>query len=148
MNRNFDTPTFQIKSWWNYGKNYSEKTEVFCGNEKNSEVETRSLIKLIKDNNIDYIFSFHNAGSDIISSNHELSKNLGKIYAENSKFDLITEDNWRLMKLTGSFKEWSEINNIPYLELEGSSRWGSDWMIQGSAIFAVLDHINSISVIK
>ena len=29
-----------------------------------------------------------------------------------------------------SIKEWCDLNNIAYIEIEGSTRWGSDWKKQ------------------
>lgn len=47
LNRNFETKSFQKESVWNFGKNFSEQSKVYCGERGNSEPETKALTSFI-----------------------------------------------------------------------------------------------------
>jgi hypothetical protein len=138
LNRNFDTPSFQKESVWSYGKNYQEKKKVFCGKWGNSEPEIQALTKFIKNNNIKIVYFFHNAGKDVMGNNNEVSQKLTKIYCQKTGFRYISDDEWKKLKQTGTAKEWCEMNNIAYIEVECSNRWGSDWRRQKEAIISII----------
>lgn len=138
LNRNFDVPSFKRKSIWSFGKNYAENVEVFCGDRGNSEPEIKALTKLIKDKGIRILFMFHNAGNDVMGNGNELSQMLTKIYSKTAGFRHISDEDWAVLKQTGTAKEWCDLHNIAYIEVEGSTRWGSDWKRQKKAIIATI----------
>jgi hypothetical protein len=139
LNRNFSTPSFQKKSLWSFGKNYSENTEIYCGEFGNSEPEIKSLTKFIKNQKIKILFMFHNAGQDVMGNKNETSQKLTKIYSKKTGFRYISDNKWKLLKQTGTAKEWCEVNKIAYVEVEGSARWGSDWKKQKPALIATIN---------
>lgn len=143
LNRNFDTPSFQKKSMWSHGKNYSLKTEVYCGEHGNSEPETTALINFIKNENIKTLFMLHNAGCDVMGNKNALSQKITRLYGEKTGFRYVDEDEWKTFGQTGTAKEWCDLNDVAYIEIEGSTRWGSDWNRQKEAIEAVLVLLNS-----
>lgn len=133
LNRNFNTKSFQSKSLWSYGKNYSESIEVYAGDRGLSERETKAICNFIKENSIDLWISFHNAGKDVLPSRDNLAKSIAEQIAKMTGFKLLSEKEWRELEQTGTPKEWCEENNITFVEVEGSSRWASDWnLLQGA----------------
>lgn len=138
LNRNFDTPSFKEKSIWSFGKNYTESTEVFCGIHGNCEPEIKALTKFIVNKEIQILFMFHNAGRDVMGNKNELSQKLTKIYSQKTGFRYVSDEDWAVLKQTGTAKEWCDLHSIAYVEVEGSTRWGSDWKKQKQAIETVI----------
>ncbi|MEK9132832.1 MAG: M14 family zinc carboxypeptidase [Patescibacteria group bacterium] len=138
LNRNLDTPSFKSKSAWHFGRNYSESVEVFCGSHGNSEPEIKALTAFIDEHGIKMIFMFHNAGREVMGNENALSQKLTKIYCEKTGFAYVSNEDWAQLKQTGTMKEWCDMHDISYIEVEGSTRWGSDWKRQKSAIEATL----------
>lgn len=141
LNRNFDTPGFQKYAVYSFGKNYQEKMPVYAGEYGNSEPETKALVELIKNEDIKTVFSFHNAGREIMGNRLNKSQELIKIFSEKSGFRLVNDEEWKSLNQTGTLKEWCEINNIIYLEPEGTTRWGNDWSNQKDAIISTIQAI-------
>lgn len=138
LNRNFDTPSFQQSSKWSFGKNYSEKTNIYCGKYGGSEPEIKTLTNFIKNEKIQVLFMYHNAGNDVMPNSSELAKKLAKSYSDKTGFRLIHADHWKELEQTGTAAEWCDINNVAYIEIEGSTRWGSDWKRQKEAIISTI----------
>lgn len=138
LNRNFDTPSFQSESIWSFGKNYKENIRVFCGEKGNSEPEILALTNFIINNQIKVFYSFHSAGRDVMGNRNELAQKITKIYCQKTGFRYIDDDEWKRLKQTGTPKEWCELNNIAYIEIEGSNRWGSDWKREKEAIISTI----------
>ncbi len=138
LNRNFNTPSFKKESVWLSGKNYSNKETVYCGEFGDSEPETKALTDFIKKENIKVLFSFHNAGRDVMGNKVHPSQKLVEIYAKKCKFKIFSEEEWTKLEQSGTLKEWCEENSVAYVEIEGSTRWGSDWKIQKPAVEATL----------
>jgi len=71
----------------------------------------------------------HNVGKDVVlNENDNITQKWADIYKENgfkTRFDL---------KYPGAVDVWCNENNIHYMSVEGSSRWGSDWKKQKQAI--------------
>ncbi|OGI25337.1 MAG: hypothetical protein A3J76_02110 [Candidatus Moranbacteria bacterium RBG_13_45_13] len=143
LNRNFPVPSFKSESFWYRGKNYEESEKVYCGSNGSSESETQALIKLICENEIKIIYSFHNAGGDVISNSNSFAKEIGKIYAQNSGFRLLGPECNYNRDFSGWMGEWCDLQDIAYIEIEGSTRWGSDWKKQKKAIEASLKYIKN-----
>lgn len=141
LNRNFDTPSFCKQSRWLFGKNYSESVEVFCGEKPNSEPEVKALTDFIHRKHIKIVFGFHNAGRDVGSTCDEIAQQLKEVFAQKSGFRAFTEDEWQRLGQTGTAKEWAEHHHVSYLEIEGSTRWGSDWNQQKVALKACLQYL-------
>jgi len=141
LNRNFETPTFRSTAFWAHGKGYREKSEVFSGEKPFSEPETQALANLLKKEEIKMVFAFHNAGKDVIGD--ATSQNLAKKFSVASGYKFESDKEWQKVSRTGTFKEWCEINNIAFLETEGSSRWGSDWEYHKKGISVVLESLSS-----
>lgn len=138
LNRNFDTPSFKRNSIWSFGKNYTEHLDVFCGYSGNSEPEIKALTELIKDKKIQILFMFHNAGNDVMGNKNKLSQELTKLYSQKTGFRHVKDEEWAVLKQTGTAKEWCDLHNIAYIEVEGATRWGSDWNKQKQALEATL----------
>ncbi|MFH1308408.1 MAG: M14 family metallopeptidase, partial [Patescibacteria group bacterium] len=134
LNRNFPTPSFKKESIYSFGKNYGEKELVYCGEYGGSEPEIKALINFIKNKNIKVAYFFHNAGKDVMGNKDYLSQKLVKLYSKKAGFRFVSDEEWQKMGQTGTAKEWCEINNVAYIEIEGSNRWGNDWKIQKKAI--------------
>ena len=135
LNRNFPTKNFQSNSEWGFGRNYSdEKIKIFCGEFGGSEKETQALINFIKSENIENLIMLHNVGKDVVyNQSDETAKNWAEIYHKITKFKIRTNLNY-----SGGVAEWARENNIHYLTVEGSSRWGSDWKRQRQAIEKII----------
>ena len=141
LNRNFDTKSFKRESVWSFGKNYSEKSKVFCGEEGNSELETKAATELILRENIDVVYSFHNSGQDVLAGSTKLSKELANIFSRKTGYRPIPHEEWLILKQTGTFKEWCDDRGVSFLEIEGKTRWASDWNNQKDAIMSSLRHL-------
>ncbi len=142
LNRNFDTPSFRKESLWSFGKNYSETRKVSCGEFGNSEPETKALTSFIKEAAINLLLIFHNAGKDIVGAYDPVSQKLAQQYAKMCGFRFFQEHEWTGFKQTGTAKEWCEQNQIHFLEIEGSTRWGSDFALQKRAIEELLTDLD------
>jgi hypothetical protein len=138
LNRNFQTPSFKNQSVYSSGKDYSNHEVVYAGPHAHSEPETKSLTSFIERNGIELIVSFHNKGCDVTGNAISRSRELARMYAETIGFKYIDEQTWAALGQTGTLKEWSELKNIPYIEIEGSTRWGSDWKKQKRALLALI----------
>lgn len=143
LNRNFDTPSFQSRSVWSFGKNFKENIPVFCGDKGNPEPEIAALTKFIIDNRIKVLFIFHNAGREVMGNNNTLSQKLIEIYSQKTGFKCVKDKDWQKLGQTGTAKEWCELNDVAYVETESSTRWGSDWKKQKEAIMSAIFTINT-----
>lgn len=141
LNRNFPTKSFQTKSIWHFGKS---EIEVYCGKIGGSEPEIQTIIDFIKKNKINLVFSFHNAGQNIIASDDLRASKIAKIFAQKSGYKLLTQDDWKKYSQTGTFKEWCEENNISFLEIESSNRYQSDWKKIKAAVLQVLNGLGRL----
>ena len=142
LNRNFDTKNFTKESVWSFGKNYSKTREVFCGECGNSEPETKALTDFIKSQDIKILFILHSVGLDVMPGHDELSQKLARAYAQKANFRLVTEGEIANLKQTGTARDWCEENNISYIEVEASQRYGSDWQRQKEAIKLIFKILN------
>ncbi|MEN9560886.1 MAG: hypothetical protein RIQ56_159 [Candidatus Parcubacteria bacterium] len=138
LNRNFPTPSWVRDATWNHGLNYQEITAVFAGESPASEPEVQALLSVIAKQKPHLIISLHNAGSDVIANPDLFSQNLGHAFAAASGYRWTKNVSWRELKQTGTAAEWCEIANIPYVEIEGNSRWSSDWARQKRGIEELL----------
>lgn len=135
LNRNFPTADFISQTTWKTGRDYQDETiAVFGGEFGGSEAETKIVMDLIKNENIKNVIAFHNMGSDVMTvPDDAVAENWAQIYFKKAKFKIRYNVN-----LSGSLSSWSKENNIHYLTVEGSSRWGSDWRQQHKAIEEIL----------
>jgi predicted deacylase len=127
MNRNFPTASFQSHSEWTHGKAYSERTDVYAGPHGGSEPEIQTLLSFIEAQKINLLAMFHTAGADVTGSKDAPAQRLTQAYAEAAGYRYFSEEEWRALGHTGSAKEWCEQNGVTFLEIEGSTRWESDW---------------------
>ncbi|MDI6777739.1 MAG: M14 family zinc carboxypeptidase [Patescibacteria group bacterium] len=164
LNRNFPTPNFRSRSYILSRKSsagtFKYKREISpdspeakslspsqrkgiknCGEFGGSELETRALMNLVEKEKISIIFSFHNSGRDVIGGRDELSKELVKIYANKTEYEILDDAEWRKIGQTGTAKDWCDDQNISFMEVEGSTRYGSDWEIQKPALETVLEYL-------
>jgi len=123
LNRNFPVKSFRKNSLWHFGK---KKVQVFCGKTGGSEPEVQAITNFIIKNGITIVFSFHNSGKNVVSSNNPDAKKLAKLFSESSGYKLLTEEEWIKYGQTGTFKEWCEDNGVIFIEVEGSNRYRSD----------------------
>lgn len=138
LNRNFEVPSFKENSHWGHGKDYSESTSVFSGDKPFSEPETRLLRDFLVAEKIQAIYMFHNRGVDVVGAKDSISQALARRYAEQTSFRFIEDSEWQTFGLGGTLKEWAELHGIHYVEIEGTTRWGSDWKRQKQALIAAL----------
>lgn len=141
LNRNFPTKSFKKESAWCFGKNYQERSAVYCGEHGNSEPETQALTHLMLEEKIETLFIFHNCGRDVMPNRNPRAEKIAQQFAKLSGFKYVSHSQWLELNQTGTPKEWCEENNIAFLEVEGSTRWGSDWPHQKEAILQSLKQI-------
>jgi hypothetical protein len=139
LNRNFDVPNFKSDSHWNRGRGYAEREPVFCGERGGSEPETTLLCRLAKVHEPELSVFFHSVASDVNPGNDDRSRELAKIFSEVSGYENYSHERWLKLEQTGTAREWFSRAKLPYLEIEGSVRWGSDWKKQKAAIEACID---------
>ncbi len=142
LNRNFATPSFVSRATWSYGKGYSLSRPVFAGAKPFSEIESRSIEQFILKHGIQTWCSFHNAGSDVMASSDKTAQKIAKVFAGIGKLTFLKEAEWRRLEQTGTPKEWCEMHHIAYIEVEGSSRWASDWTRLRPAIEQLIANAN------
>lgn len=138
LNRNFPTVSFQSHSEWTHGKAYQDWTEVYAGPTGGSEPEIKVLLGFIATKKISLLAVFHTAGADVTGSCDAKGQDLAQAYAEASGYRFFPEEEWRALGHTGSAKEWCEEQRLAFLEIEGSTRWGSDWGRHRKGIEAML----------
>jgi len=112
-----------------------------CGEFGGSEPEIKALIDLVEKENISVIFSFHNFGRDVMGGKDELSKELVRMYSDKTGYKILDDDEWRKLDQAGTAKDWCDDQNISFVEVEGSTRYGSDWKIQKPALEAVIEYL-------
>lgn len=139
LNRNFPTKSFKQYNHWNFN---GETISVFCGKAPLSEPETNILINFITNNGIEVLYSFHNRGREIMGNLHELSQKLTKDFAEKTGYKYVSDEDWKKVEQTGTLKEWCDENNIAYVEVEGASRYGSDYRRQKNALINALKYFH------
>jgi predicted deacylase len=145
LNRNFPTPSFQSQSTWGRGKNYGEKIVVNCGPYGASESEMQALIKFVHDKNIQFYFAFHNSAAAVLGNALPQAQTASQAFSAASGYSWESNKDWQALKQKGTAKEWFELQNMPYLEIEGRYRWGSDWRHQLAGIQATLSSIRQTS---
>lgn len=123
------------------GKEIPLKTK-FCGDFGGSEPETKAIMDMVEKEKISVVFSFHNLGRDVMGGKGTFSKELVKIYAEKTGYAIMSDDEWQKLGQAGTAKDWCDNQNISFVEVEGSTRYGSDWKIQKPALEAVLKILN------
>ncbi|MEI6477669.1 MAG: M14 family zinc carboxypeptidase [bacterium] len=143
LNRNFPTRSFQKTSAWTHGKDYQEKTAVYCGERGRSEPEIKALTLFITQQHIDYYFGFHSAGRDVMGNDNSKAQKLADIFSKASGYTLGTLEEWNQLGQTGTAKEWCDEQGIAYVEIEAAVRWGSDWKNQREGIEACLKALNA-----
>lgn len=142
LNRNFDTPSFASRSWWSFGKDYAERAEVFCGDAGGSEPEVKSLCAFLESEGVRAVISFHNAGRDVMPGSSDASRKLASAFSHASGYPIVSDEAWIALGQTGTFREWCDQRGIDFLEVEGTTRWGSDWSGQREALRATLAVLN------
>ena len=137
LNRNFSSKNWGKESVWGIGKSYSEEMKpVYCGEHPGSEPEIQGLISFIGKEQIKNLIMLHNVGSNVVcTADDDIANKWADIYEQNTNFKKIH----RVSNITGSAMDWSKENNVHYLGIEGSSRWGSDWKKQKKAIIKMLN---------
>jgi predicted deacylase len=146
LNRNFPTISWRAESDWTHGANYKERTPVFCGLGGASEPEIQALIKLIRTQEIKVWYMFHNKGRDVMGNVNELAQELTKEYSIQSGYRFFSPEEWIDLKQTGTGKEWCDENDVAFIEIEASTRWGADWTIQKPAIIGTLDLLKKAKI--
>ena len=141
LNRNFNTKSFMQTSQWSFGKNYGEAIEVFAGEAGGSEPETITITNFVQNTKPKLWISFHNAGRDVLPSKDATAVNIAKIFSDTTGFKLLTEKEWKELKQTGTPKEWCEEHSISFVEVEGSTRWSSDWVTIKRVLPQIIERI-------
>lgn len=142
LNRNFPVSSWEVHAIWSHGPGYENKTEVRGGITPGSEPETQALMEYVNHHKIKTVLACHTAGADVTGSTDRRAQDMAKLYCKRTNFILYTEEMWQALKQTGTCKEWCQDNDISYVEVEGPSRWASDWKNQMPALTAVLGHLN------
>lgn len=159
LNRNFPAMNFRSRSHILPKHGDAEKSkyrkEVLAGHASNltlkncgefggSEPEIKALMSLVEKESISVIFSFHNIGCDVMGGKDDFSKDLVRIYADKTGYETLEDAEWRKIGQTGTLKDWCDERDISFVEVEGSTRYGSDWKIQKPALEAVLNYISGM----
>lgn len=135
LNRNFKTSNFCSENFWFFG---NKDIPVFCGTKPFSEPESLAIADFIKTNRISVLYSFHSRGKEVMGNLNKLSQELVKDFVNKTGYRYVSHEEWKKMKQTGTVKEWCEDNNIAYVEVESSVRYGSDWKKQKDAIIGAI----------
>jgi predicted deacylase len=140
LDRNFPSENWQSKSIWPRGSDYGDEAiEVSGGEAPGSEVEVGALINLIENENIKDVISFHNvAGDVIVNLENPVAMKWANIYHAKAKFRIVKSP-----RLSGNMSEFCRENNINFMTVEGTRRWGSDWKRQKKALEALLEEVGS-----
>lgn len=141
LNRNFPTVSHEQYNDWTHGKNYAERTEVFCGEYGGSEPEIKALTQFVMNNDIDVLIALHNAGSDVMGCGTDFANELAARFSELTGFSHIPQRHWHTLQQTGTAAEWCEEHDITHLEIEGTGRWSSDWNVQKEGLQEVLQMV-------
>jgi len=142
LNRNFRTHNFQPHALRGHGKNYQETEEVYAGESPFSEAETRALETYMKQQKFKTYIAFHSAGHDVMPNNHPRAHTLAKLFSAATGFRFLKSDNEYDAQYTGTAKQYCDEQSIAYIEIEASTRWGSDWKNQFPGLHACLEHLN------
>lgn len=143
LNRNFPVKSWTSTGEWSHGKDYSEKITVNAGDSAGSEPEMTVLTDFMKKNAIDVYCAFHSAGRDVMGNENDLSQRLIGRFVEKTGYRFVSNESWEKLQYTGSAREWCDEQKIAYVEIEASTRWGSDWNNQQSGIVAILDELST-----
>lgn len=143
LNRNFPVKSWRAQSHWTHGYNYSQRIPVHCGSGPGSEPEIQALTDFIKKHKIQVLYVFHNKARDVMGSRDKIAQELSKHYAAQTRFKCFAEEDWKKLEQTGTAKEWCEENSVSYIEVEGSTRYGSDWKRQAGALKSQLELLRS-----
>lgn len=127
LNRNFPTNNWKNESilfaWWKY-------SPVSGWEHRASEPETKSFLNLIKTENIQDIYLYHNCWGTVF---WKWTENINKKVQEYSKlswYRIYSDDEWsNLIKEQKTWHSivWAEENKIDMIEVELKTRWGSEW---------------------
>lgn len=142
LNRNFPTQDWQSVTQRFFGKNFQEAMVVFGGMSPASEPETQALIEFIKNNPIDAYIEFHSRGSEAMSNSTEISNKMADVFCQETGFTSYHGER-NYVEQHGTALTWCTEQEIPFLNVEASVRWGSDWKKQRSGILALFDYLNS-----
>lgn len=142
LNRNFPTPSFQKYSVWNRGKEYSETAKVYCGEAGGSEPEIQAIVQLCTKISPALLMFFHSVGPDITINTVANSDNYAKIVAQHTGYPIYSDAAWKQLGQTGTAKEWTELLNVSFLEIELSTRYGSHWTKLKPALSDCLNTLN------
>ena len=143
LNRNFPSQNFTSRSVWAHGKNYQESTEVFCGETAASEPEIQALLSHISAFRPEVYVAFHSAGRDVMGSSDALGQKLAAAFSKATNYRLQSHEKGRGLGQTGTAGDWCQENGITYVEVEASSRWGSDWKKQKAGIQQILKELQA-----
>ncbi len=143
LNRNYPASSWQSQAVWRHGLNYREETPVFAGNSAGSEPEMKALLAVIKAHQPKLFLAFHSAGRDAMGNSLPLAQLLAQLFCRTAGFRFTTLKEWDELKETGTAKEWTEQQQLAYVEIEATARWGSDWQRQKAGLKAVLKKLNS-----
>ena len=77
-----------------------------------------------------------------MANKQPLAREVAKLFSEKTGFRLSTDKEWEDLKQTGTARGWCEENDIAYIEIEASTRWGSDWEQQKSGLLAAIELLN------
>jgi len=145
LNRNFPTPSFAPEARWMHGHKYQDSTVVFAGEHAGSEAETKALMSYVTQVQPACILAFHTAGADVLGAGDDHSQHLARVFSLASGYRLLDPAYWDARNQTGTMKEWAEHQAVPYVEVEGKHRWGSDWSRQYAGVAAIIQQLSALS---
>ena len=101
-----------------------------------TESEVKALVNFIKEESIENIIALHSVESKVYidpERKNKIENKWAEVYKKFAKFKIENDLNEK-----GSFGPWARKNNLNYMTVEGSTRWGSDWRRQRKAIIKIL----------
>jgi len=103
-----------------------------------SASETKALINFIKQENIKNIIALHSVESKVYVSlqrKNDIENKWAETYKKFAKFKTGSDSNQK-----GSMGPWARENNLNYITVESSTRWGSDWRRQKNALKKIIEN--------
>ncbi len=75
-----------------------------------------------------------------MGNNNKLSQALVRDFVDKTGYRYVDDEEWRCFNQTGTIKRWCENHDVAYVEVESSTRWGSDWQNQKDAIISAIKY--------
>lgn len=138
LNRNFPT------------SNWSKETKLFVSwkyldvswwDSPGTELEIKALLNIIKSENIETVYVYHNCWGTAMWTFTNSSDRLVREYSNHSWYNIYTRQDWDKLldwQKTWHGTQWGIENDINFIEIELKTRWWSEWMKNKKALINTL----------